>query len=112
MQRHEMIKAFAQLGLKGMAGAFDEAVTTDEKGRPSFNSVVSIERDVFSHQTLLLRHFIRQFPEGEAPDDYYAFLAGAITREELYLCRCRRRGRCCDAREGRRRRAGIARAPH
>ena len=28
MQRHEMIKAFAQLGLKGMAGAFDEAVTT------------------------------------------------------------------------------------
>jgi DNA replication protein DnaC len=28
MQRHEMIKALAQLGLKGMAGAFDEAVTT------------------------------------------------------------------------------------
>ena len=61
------------------------ALSTNEKGRPSFNSVVSIERDVFSHQTLLLRHFIRQFPEGEAPDDYYAFLAGGITREELYL---------------------------
>ena len=28
MQRHEMIEAFAQLGLKGMAGAFDETVTT------------------------------------------------------------------------------------
>jgi hypothetical protein len=28
VQRHEMIEAFAQLGLKGMAGAFDETVTT------------------------------------------------------------------------------------
>lgn len=28
MQRHEMIAAMGALGLKGMAGAFDEAVTT------------------------------------------------------------------------------------
>jgi hypothetical protein len=28
MQRHEMMKALTGLGLKGMAGAFDEAVTT------------------------------------------------------------------------------------
>ena len=28
MQRHEMIDAMRGLGLKGMAGAFDEAVTT------------------------------------------------------------------------------------
>ena len=28
MQRHEMIEAMRALGLKGMAGAFDEAVTT------------------------------------------------------------------------------------
>ena len=28
MQRHEMIDAMAELGLKGMAGAFDETVTT------------------------------------------------------------------------------------
>ena len=27
MQRHEMIDAMRALGLKGMAGAFDEAVT-------------------------------------------------------------------------------------
>jgi DNA (cytosine-5)-methyltransferase 1 len=31
------------------------ALSTDDKGKPSFNSVVSIERDAFSHQTLLLR---------------------------------------------------------
>ncbi len=28
MQRHEMLGAIRALGLKGMAGAFDEAVTT------------------------------------------------------------------------------------
>ncbi|MBY5883416.1 DNA cytosine methyltransferase [Rhizobium leguminosarum] len=60
------------------------ALSSDEKGKPYFNSVVSIERDIFSHQTLLLRHFIRQFPEGEAPDDFYTFLKGGMTREEMY----------------------------
>ena len=29
MQRHDMIEAMRGLGLKGMAGAFDDAVTTD-----------------------------------------------------------------------------------
>lgn len=60
------------------------ALSSDENGKPTFNSVVSIERDIFSHQTLLLRHFIRQFPEGEAPEDYYTFLKGGMTREEMY----------------------------
>lgn len=60
------------------------ALSSDQKGKPCFNSVVSIERDIFSHQTLLLRHFIRQFPEGEAPEEYYNFLKGGVTREELY----------------------------
>jgi len=80
-------EAFPVVDLFAGPGGLGEgfANSTDENGRPSFNSVVSIERDIFSHQTLLLRHFVREFPEGEAPDDYYAFLAGGITREELYL---------------------------
>ena len=79
--------AFPVVDLFAGPGGLGEgfALSTDDKDRPCFNSVVSIERDVFSHQTLLLRHFIRQFPEGQAPDDYYAFLAGGITRDELYL---------------------------
>lgn len=60
------------------------ALSSDEKGKPRFKSAVSIERDIFSHQTLLLRHFIRQFPQGEAPDDYYTFLKGGMTQEEMY----------------------------
>ncbi|HEX8302528.1 DNA cytosine methyltransferase [Sphingomonas sp.] len=69
-------------GPSGLGEGF--SLSSDEKGKPCFNSVVSIERDIFSHQTLLLRHFIRQFPEGEAPDEYYSFLKGGITREEMY----------------------------
>jgi DNA (cytosine-5)-methyltransferase 1 len=49
-----------------------------------FESVVSIERDEASHQTLLLRHFLRRFPYEQFPDDYYTYLRGDITRDELY----------------------------
>src|SRR3546814_16663464 len=49
-----------------------------------FESVVSIERDEFAHQTLLLRHFLRRFPYQQFPDDYYCYLRGDIDRDELY----------------------------
>lgn len=83
----ERISAYPVVDLFAGPGGLGEgfALSLDEKGRARFTSVVSIERDQFSHQTLLLRHFLRQFPEGEAPADYYAFLAGGISREELYL---------------------------
>ncbi|CUA91029.1 DNA-methyltransferase (dcm) [Chelatococcus sambhunathii] len=60
------------------------ASSLDDKRRHRFRSVVSIERDTFSHQTLLLRHFFRHFPDGEVPDDYYDFLAGRITQADLF----------------------------
>lgn len=56
----------------------------DERGDPRFRSAVSIERDEFSHQTLVLRHFFRHFRPGEAPDDYYDFLDEKISRDELF----------------------------
>lgn len=77
---YKVVDLFAGPG--GLGEGFASSV--DEKGCSRFTSVVSIERDEFSHQTLLLRHFIRQFPEGEVPDDYYAFLAGDISRDQLY----------------------------
>lgn len=49
-----------------------------------FESVVAIERDESSHQTLLLRHFLRHFPYEQLPDDYYRYLRGDIDRDELY----------------------------
>ena len=46
MQRHEMIEAFAQLGLKGMAGAFDETVTTvEQEDRSSRRVAVGVGLD-------------------------------------------------------------------
>jgi DNA (cytosine-5)-methyltransferase 1 len=55
-----------------------------EKSKRRFDSVVAIERDEFSHQTLLLRHFLRRFPYNALPDDYYKFLRGEIDRTELF----------------------------
>jgi DNA (cytosine-5)-methyltransferase 1 len=51
---------------------------------PRFHAVVSIERDEFAHRTLLLRHFLRAFPEGEFPDEYYSYLRGDLTLDQLY----------------------------
>lgn len=85
-KRHAGLPTYPVVDLFAGPGGLGEgfALSIDEKGHSRFTSVVSIERDEFSHQTLLLRHFIRQFPNGEAPEDYYAFLAGDISREELY----------------------------
>ena len=41
MQRHEMIEAMRALGLKGMAGAFDEAVTTGLQSKPTTNEILT-----------------------------------------------------------------------
>lgn len=47
-----------------------------------FDVRLSIEMDPVAHQTLLLRKFFRAFDA--PPDDYYAYLAGRLTREELF----------------------------
>ncbi len=60
------------------------ACAVDDKQRRRFRNVVSIECDPFSHQTLLLRHFFKPSPEGEAFDDYYNFLTDRITLAELF----------------------------
>lgn len=38
---------------------------------PVFDVRLSIEKDAFAHQTLQLRAFVRQFPHGHAPNEYY-----------------------------------------
>ena len=51
---------------------------------PRFDGVAAIERDEFSHRTLLLRHFLRSFSGNEFPEDYYDYLKGNISSDELY----------------------------
>ena len=55
-----------------------------ERDKPRFSSVVSIERDEFSHKTLFLRHFLHCFPHEEIPEEYYSYLNGNITVDDLY----------------------------
>lgn len=56
----------------------------DEGGRARFESAVSIEEEDYSCQTLRLRHFLRTFPHGEFPEEYYKYLKSEISRDELF----------------------------
>lgn len=49
-----------------------------------FIIALSVEMEKYAHQTLLLRSFFRKFPKGEVPDEYYEYLKGYITKEELF----------------------------
>ena len=78
--RYPVVDVFAGPG--GLGEGF--ASFQDERGNQRFESAVSIERDEFSHQTLHLRHFLRTFPDGDFPDEYYQYLKGDISSDELF----------------------------
>jgi len=50
-----------------------------------FRIALSVEKEPWAHKTLELRAFFRQFPAGEAPQEYYRHLRGEIERERLFL---------------------------
>jgi len=45
-----------------------------KNGERVFNIKLSIEKDLYAHETLRLRSFYRQFPKGKAPDLYYEYI--------------------------------------
>jgi|SRR5579871_800702 len=49
-----------------------------------FKIRLSVEMDSFAHQTLLLRSFYRQFLRHEIPEDYYSYIKGDRSREDLF----------------------------
>ncbi|MCO6488509.1 MAG: DNA cytosine methyltransferase [Phaeodactylibacter sp.] len=55
-----------------------------ETGKKQFKIALSVEKDVYAHQTLTLRSFFRQFPHGGVPSDYYEFIKGNISLESLF----------------------------
>lgn len=58
------------------------SAVTSEEGKRKFKIKLSVEKDGFAHQTLLLRSFFRSFEQ--VPTDYYLYLAGKISRAELF----------------------------
>jgi DNA (cytosine-5)-methyltransferase 1 len=79
-KQYPIVDVFAGPG--GLGEGF--ASFLDAHNTPKFENILSIEKDKFAHQTLLLRHFFRSFPHGEVPDEYYEYLANNITIEDLY----------------------------
>jgi len=55
-----------------------------ENGKPLFRIKLSIEKDEFAHQTLELRALFRQFDGKNIPSNYYEYLRGEISRENLF----------------------------
>ncbi|MCW8207917.1 DNA cytosine methyltransferase [Verminephrobacter aporrectodeae subsp. tuberculatae] len=80
-QRNEIpvIDLFAGPG--GLCEGFSSLL--DDAGAPRFAVKVSVEKDPVAHRTLLLRALFRKFPKGQAPDCYYAYVRGEITREQF-----------------------------
>lgn len=75
-----VIDLFAGPG--GLGEGFSSLV--DEHGERRFALRVSVEKDLIAHRTLSLRALFREFKKGKAPDCYYDYVRGKITREELF----------------------------
>ncbi|MDA8754752.1 DNA cytosine methyltransferase [Luminiphilus sp.] len=83
MKPLKVIDLFAGPG--GLGEGFSAYLTPD--GEQAFRIALSIEKEASAHRTLLLRALFRQYPYGDAPEAYYAFLRGelgATPEEQLY----------------------------
>lgn len=68
-------------------GGLGEGFASFRRGtsrRPSFKIRLSVEKDIYAHQTLELRSFYRQFVYLRVPEEYYQYLRGELTRVELF----------------------------
>lgn len=76
-----VIDLFAGPG--GLCEGFSQPVS----GEHPFQPVLSIEMDPAAHKTLTLRAFVHYFMRNELPipDDYYKYVNGVISREDLFM---------------------------
>lgn len=56
----------------------------DQDDGPRFHVALSIEKEEHAHKTLELRAFFRKFERGRIPSEYYSYLRGEISREDLF----------------------------
>lgn len=75
-----VIDIFAGPG--GLGEGFSALICKNKERR--FNVSLSIEKDLYAYQTLLLRSFFRQFPHGRTSKKYYDFTRGELSLEELF----------------------------
>lgn len=78
--KYPVVDVFAGPG--GLGEGFSSAL--GGRTEPCFQTILSFEHDESAYKTLLLRHFLRQFPHNEFPEEYYNYLKGDIVLEDLY----------------------------
>jgi len=54
-------------------------------GKEFFRIRLSVEKNPSAHATLLLRSFFRQFAHDNVPPEYYAFLRGEISVDDMFI---------------------------
>ena len=79
-QPFKVVDVFAGAG--GLGEGF--AACGWHTGYHPFKIAVSIEKEAAPHATLTLRAFYRQFPDGNAPAEYWAYVRGEISKEQLF----------------------------
>lgn len=69
-------KAIPAIDLFAGPGGLGEGFSSFQtpEGHQPFRVALSIEKDRYAHQTLVLRSFFRQFAAGAAPEEYYDYL--------------------------------------
>src|SRR4030067_3374052 len=79
-KRIPVIDIFAGPG--GLGEGF-ESFRVSKRFRP-FKLCLSIEKDIHAHRTLELRSFFRKFEKTKVPKEYYEYLQGRRSREDLF----------------------------
>jgi DNA (cytosine-5)-methyltransferase 1 len=80
------IHQFPVIDLFAGPGGLSEGFASyaDDQERKRFRIALSIEMERAAHGTLELRSFFRHLPDSEARADYYLYLKGNLSREELF----------------------------
>ncbi|MCB9050466.1 MAG: DNA cytosine methyltransferase [Lewinellaceae bacterium] len=80
MSKIPVIDLFAGPG--GLGEGF--SALEDSSGADTFGLRLSVEKDNYAHETLELRSFFRQFPKGNAPEEYYHLIKSDIRIPEEF----------------------------
>src|ERR1051326_6621252 len=75
-----IIDLFAGPG--GLGEGFSSVL--DRQAKRLFKIALSVEKDEHAYCTLELRAFFREFPHKKVPAEYYDYLRGKISRDELF----------------------------
>ncbi len=89
MQRHEMMTAMTELGLKGMAGAFDEAVTTGlQRKRTTMEVLTDLLRAEATHRHAASVRYRMSAARLPAVKDLDAFVFDGTPSTRGWCARC------------------------